>query len=342
MLFAQTFEECLGFVEAGSDASRYANGRARRSTKTGTNTGADTSADNGASPKGANSWTVTSIEPGAGPGADPGTGLHTRSGAGAETDTGTVPVPVPEPLAGLLPGGLRRGEVAALATRNRDQHADYLALALLAEALNVGLWCAVVGVPELGFAALAGMLGPAGSAVSAERSGPVGARAPLRQAALDHLVVVPEPGERWAEVLAVLADGVDLLLVRPATPVSTLIADRVDARLRPNRSPDATAVDEMTHGAALLVLGGWPSARLSLRITRADWTGLDGIGPTAGTGRLTGCRATVVAQGRSTAGRPRAARLWLPDANGSVRALSDVPRTTVPRSTATRPPSTTG
>src|SRR5689334_21266252 len=34
----------------------------------------------------------------------------TTSGAAAIPDTGPVSIPVPEPLAGLLPGGLRRGE----------------------------------------------------------------------------------------------------------------------------------------------------------------------------------------------------------------------------------------
>lgn len=243
--------------------------------------------------------------------------------ANAVADT----IPVPEPLAGLLPGGLHRGETAALATGHRDQHPDYLALALLAGALNAGLWCAAVGVPDLGLAALAGMLGPA---LPAEPDpGSAAARTAQRQAALDRLLLVPDPGERWAEALAVLADGVDLLLVRPLTPVTTQLANHVDARLRPSRS------SEPARGAALLVLGGWPSARLSLHVARADWTGLDGLGPTAGTGRLTGCRATVVAQGWSTAGRPRAARLWLPDASGAVRALSDDPRTSANRSPST-------
>jgi hypothetical protein len=241
-------------------------------------------------------------------------------------------VPVPEPLAGLLPGGLHRGEAAALTTRHGEQHPDYLALALLAGALDAGLWCAVVGVPDLGLAALAGMLGPA---LPAEPDpGSAADRTARRQAALDRLLLVPDPGDRWAQTLAVLADGVDLILVRPLTPVSTEVADRVDARLRPTRSPSPTDGVPM-HCAALLVLGGWPSAQLSLRITRADWTGLDGIGPTAGAGRLTGCRATVVAQGWATAGRPRAARLWLPDATGSVRALSDDPRTGARRSPST-------
>lgn len=246
----------------------------------------------------------------------------------AEVHTGTAAsadaVPVPEPLAGLLSGGLHRGEAAALATRHREQHPDYLALALLAGALNAGRWCAVVGVPDLGLAALAGMLDPALPAEPAP--GSAADRTAKRQAALDRLLLVPDPGAQWAEALTVLADAVDLLLVRPLTPVTTELANRVDARLRPSPSPRST------RGAALLVLGGWPSARLSLHVARADWTGLDGIGPTAGTGRLTGCRATVVAQGWATAGRPRAARLWLPDANGAVRALSDDPRTAANRS----------
>ncbi|MBS2965409.1 hypothetical protein KGA66_20325 [Actinocrinis puniceicyclus] len=211
-------------------------------------------------------------------------------------------VPVPEPLLGLLPGGLRRGEAAALPTR--EQSPDYLALALLAEALKAGLWCAAVGVADLGLAALSGLLGPAAR----------------RQAALDRLLLVPQPAQQWAEITATLADGVDLLLVRPDTPVPAATAQRIDARLRQGRSAGTR------HSAALLVLGGWPTARLALRVARTDWTGLDGVGPTAGTGHLTAGRATVVAQGRATAGRPRVARLWLPDETGAVRSLCDTPR----------------
>jgi len=265
----------------------------------------------------------TSVRIGAGAGPDPDTvpadtGAAPTAAPNAASDPNADPdaIPVLEPLAGLLPGGLRRGEVAVLATQSRGP--DYLALALLAGALNAGLWCAVVGVPELGVAALSEMLGsaPAGS--------PRGAAAPPAAAALDRLLLIPDPGEQWAEVLATLADGVDLLLARPATAVRTEVTRRVDTRLRQGRSPGTM------HSAALIVLGaGWPSARLVLRTAHTDWTGLDGVGPTAGTGHLTGGRATVVAQGRATAGRPRTARIWLPDENGSVRALSDDPRTRI-------------
>ena len=96
--------------------------------------------------------------------------------------------------------------------RSRDGICDYLALALLAGALAAGLWCAVVGVPELGGPALADLV--AGEA-DLERT-----------SALDRLVVVPAPGEQWPEVVAALADGVDLVLVRPGTEVRAEVGRR--------------------------------------------------------------------------------------------------------------------
>jgi len=74
----------------------------------------------------------------------------------------------------------------------------------------------------------------------------------------------------------------------------------------------------------MLVLGNWAGARMVLRTAQTVWTGLDGVGPSAGTGHLTGGRGTLVAEGRATAGRPRTLRLWLPAADGVARALIDV------------------
>jgi hypothetical protein len=208
-------------------------------------------------------------------------------------------VPVPGPLNGLLPDGFRRGDVVALDCR--DCAPETLALALLAGALGEGLWCAAVGVPELGVLAVAELLGP-----SAEQ-----------RAALDRLMLVPDPAARWAEVVTALADGVDLLLARPTIPVSAQVARRVDARLRQGRS------EGTRHSAVLLVLGTWSTARLTLRTAETQWTGLDGIGPSVGTGHLTGGRAVVIADGRATAGRPRTTRLWLPAVDGSAQPLTD-------------------
>ncbi|MBR7830423.1 hypothetical protein KDK95_29250, partial [Actinospica sp. MGRD01-02] len=119
-------------------------------------------------------------------------------GSGAR-GLGQEAIPVLEPLAGLLPDGIRRGD--AVSVQARGGMCDYLALALLAGALASGLWCAVVGVPELGGLALADLA--------------AGAGAGDRGAALDRLLVVASPGEAWPEVVAAPADGVDLVLVRP-------------------------------------------------------------------------------------------------------------------------------
>ena len=227
--------------------------------------------------------------------------LSETVGAGGAGDQAQEPIPVLEPLTGLLPGGVRRGD--AVSVRSRDGVCDYLALALLAGALSAGLWCAVVGVPELGGPALADLVTGEGDIE--------------RASALDRLVVVPSPGEQWPEVVAALADGVDLVLVRPGTEVRTEVGRRVDARLRQGRSSGTR------HSAALVVLGDWSSARLVLRTAATTWTGLDGVGPTRGCGRLTGGVSVLVAEGRAAGGRRHSARMWLPAADGAARPIDD-------------------
>ena len=215
---------------------------------------------------------------------------------------GRDPIALLEPLAALVPGGVRRGEALSLAGARHPGGAiggggavtvDYLALALLAGALRQGLWCAAVGARALGGAALAGLLG-----AHAVRAG-----------ALQRLLVVPEPGERWAEVSAVLADGVDLVLLSPPGAVSPQVARRVDARLRQG----ATAGER--HRAALLVLGPWPSARAVLRVDRLGWSGLG-----TGTGHLLAGEAVVTAEDRTR--RVRTARVWLPADEGGLAPAS--------------------
>ena len=220
------------------------------------------------------------------------------------------PIAVPEPLAPLLPGGIRRGEALGLpgdeaAGQQRGRGpvgaaaVDYLTLALLAGALRQGLWCAAVGVRGLGGAALAGLLG-------AEA---------LRAGALQRLLVVAGPGERWAEIATVLADGVDLVLLAAPDPVPAQLARRVDARLRQG------AAEESRHRAALLVLGAWPGARTVLRVRRLGWTGFD-----AGTGHLVAGQAVIDAEDRAR--RRHTVQVLLPGGLGpeaplSVRAPAD-------------------
>ncbi len=220
------------------------------------------------------------------------------------------PIAVPEPLATVLPEGIRRGEALGLPGEAPEAPfgsaaVDYLTLALLAGALRQGLWCAAVGVRGFGGAALAGLLG-------AEA---------LRAGALQRLLVVAGPGERWAEIATVLADGVDLVLLSVPDSVPAQLARRVDARLRQG------ATDESRHRAALLVLGAWPGARTVLRVRRLGWTGFD-----AGTGHLVGGRAQIDAEDRAR--RLRTVQVLLPEGLGAGTALSVGAPEAADRSTA--------
>jgi hypothetical protein len=162
---------------------------------------------------------------------------------------------------------------------------SYLALALAAGASAGGGWCGVVGLPALGIAAAAGL-----------------------GADLRHMLLLDEPGDRWAEAVAVLAGAVDLILVRPPGRPTAEQLRRITARLRKTARQ---------RGAALVVAGAWHGAHVTLRTTQSVWTGLG-----TGQGHLTGRRVTVVAEGRGAQGRPRTALLWLPAADGSVASAA--------------------
>ncbi len=190
---------------------------------------------------------------------------------------GGGPVPLLAPLAPLLPQGLRRGGVAVVASHGGAP--DFLTLALLAGGLTAGLWCAAVGVPQLGGVAPAEMFG-------------------CDEKALDRLLVVREPGGAWVRVVELLADGVDVIVLRPPAAVPAGLRRRVEARLRQGRA------EGVTHPPVLLVLGAWPGAAVTLRTGQTVWTGLSGVGSSAGTGHLTGCNATVTALGRAADGGP--------------------------------------
>src|SRR5262245_37388114 len=121
-------------------------------------------------------------------GVSPGDGL--LPGYGGLQGYGALPgggaLPVLPALGELLPGGLARGSVVAAG------HWGLLALALAAGASVAGAWCAVAGVPQLGVSAAAGVgLDPA------------------------RLLLVPDPGTAWPQVVASLLDGCELVLLRP-------------------------------------------------------------------------------------------------------------------------------
>ncbi len=111
---------------------------------------------------------------------------------------------------------------------------------------------------------------------------------------LERLALVPNPGPDWPEVVAVLLDGVDLVVVAAPTATAPAPARRLPARAR-------------QRGSVLVGVGDWPRAELTIETDHGVWHGLE-----AGRGRLR-CRSlTVTVWGRGAAGRARQAHMWLP------------------------------
>jgi hypothetical protein len=188
-------------------------------------------------------------------------------------------LPVLAALERLLPGGLPRGQVVTV------DGIGALPLALVAGAVAVRRptepgpdhWCAVVGLPDAGVLAAAEM-----------------------GADPDRMLLVDQPGERWAEIVATLMTAMDVILFRPASPPAPGMVRRLMALAR-------------QHRVALVVVGGWDGAVLRLQVTASLWTGLGD-----GHGHLQGRRVQVVADGRGAGQRPRSAWLWLPAPDGTV------------------------
>lgn len=201
---------------------------------------------------------------------------------GGESPPPPESIPVLPQLRGLLPDGLRRGQVVSV------EGLGALPLALVAGAVPIqgavpfsDRWCGVVGMPECGVLAAAGL-----------------------GADLDRLLLVDDPGERWPEVAATLLTAVDVVLLRPPSRPPIAVVRRLMALAR-------------QHGAALVVAGemagSWDGAQVRLRVASSLWTGL-----ATGHGNLRGRRVKIVAEGRGAGGRPRASWLWLPGPDGSI------------------------
>jgi hypothetical protein len=122
---------------------------------------------------------------------------------------------------------------------------------------------------------------------------------------LDRLVLVPQPGEQWLAVTAAIADIMTIVVTRPPTRASDSSVDRLAARLR-------------QRGATLLVLGPWPQTEAMLSLSASRWHGIG-----EGHGHLAAREATVTVTHR-LGGRPRSARLWLPDATERVHRTHEL------------------
>ncbi len=209
--------------------------------------------------------------------------LQARIRGMQRTTLDTRALPTHPALAELLPGGaLAAGGVYAV------ENSTTLALGLLQGPSAAGAWCAVVGVPDLGVDAAAGL-----------------------GIDLDRLVLVPHPGAQWLSVVSALVDVVSVVLVRPPAPgaggatsrVGDAAASKLASRLRQRQ-------------AVLVSLGDWPRSDARLTVSESNWAGIG-----AGFGRLTARQVTVSSASRSWAGRARSRRLWLPDPDQRVGAV---------------------
>ncbi|CAB4365222.1 unannotated protein [freshwater metagenome] len=210
-------------------------------------------------------------------------------------------LPVLAPFVDLLPhGALQRGSVVGC----HGVAGVSLAIALAAGPSAEGAWVGVAGLPGLGVAA-AVELG----------------------VAADRLVLVNEPtgsgadgtrfdDARWAEVLAAMIDGFDVLVLGPGTErVRAGTARRLMARLQ-------------ARGAVAIVVGAPDAGPFGTDLTlQADSSQWQGLGDGHGVAR--GRRSVVQVAGRRVP-RPRRAPLWLPGADGCIATIEQSHGTVVP------------
>ena len=120
-------------------------------------------------------------------------------------------------LADLLPtGGLQAGATYSVTGSTA------LLAGLLAAPSSAGLWCGLVGLPDF----------------AAEAARDLGCD-------LERLVMVPDPGLDWVNVLAALVDALPVVVTRPVGTVTHSEASRLAARLRKREG-------------VLVVAGRWP------------------------------------------------------------------------------------
>lgn len=219
-----------------------------------------------------------------------GHGLAGHGLAGVAARERALPVvPSLQPL--LAQGVLPRGSLVGC----RGVAGVSIALALAAGPAGEGAWVGVAGLPQLGVAAAVEL------GVPAER-----------------LVLVTEPdrtsGQRWgvqhwAEVLAAMIDGFDVVVVGPAVPtLGATLARRIATRLQA-RGAVLVLVDEPSYPP-----GSNPAlpVDLVLQAHAVQWVGL---GEGHGVAR---CRSlTVQASGRRLH-RTRQAHLQLPANDGGA------------------------
>jgi hypothetical protein len=190
-------------------------------------------------------------------------------------------LPVLAPLAPLLP---ERALVRGKAVACTGQAAVSAALALTARPTQEGSWAGVVGLAGVGLAAAAEL-----------------------GVALERLVLVAAPGRgEWAEVLAALIDGVDVVVAAPPPGLGAGSARKLQARVQ-------------ARGGVLVLVGAGEPFTPDLTL-QSEVRGWEGVGA-GGAGHLTGRRVALELGGRRI-GAPRRTEVWLPGPDGALASVA--------------------
>lgn len=189
--------------------------------------------------------------------------------------------------------GLRRGSTLAVAAEGA-RGTTAVALALLAAASSVGVWCGVVGLEDLGL-------------VAADELG----------VALDRLVLVPRPARRFSTVVAALLDGCDIVLAG-GSELAPADRRRLSVRARERRAVLITLAG--SQAAAALVGRPWSGgADVRLSVVGGEFAGLG-----SGSGRIRSHRVDLIATRHAASPREVQASLWLPPSPGDAPSVLPV------------------
>ncbi len=188
-------------------------------------------------------------------------------------------LPLVETLAKIVPSGaIRRGSTVAV----HGVGATSFALAFVGEAIRKGSFLAVVAPESFGLAACLDF------------------DIPLRRVVQ---FVLPVDASRWAQAMASIVEGFDVVMV----------ADR--HRVSPSQGRQLTARNR-ERGSVLVNVGGpsWPDAAdMSFDVTAPTWSGLG-----QGHGHLQERQVTVQVAGRRLPGAGQGHQVLLPAVGGGV------------------------
>lgn len=168
--------------------------------------------------------------------------------------------------------------------------ATSLALALLAKATTAGMWCSIVGPPDLG------LVGAVELGVDLER-----------------LVVVAAPRLRAATAIGALVEGCDVVLLRLPLAMTRTEMLRLSARARQRRVLVVLLSDPRSRAVA------WPEAPdITVQIRSSVFYGIE-----SGSGRIAGRRVEIETMHRRSGGLQAPVALWLPAVTGELRLVDE-------------------